>query len=64
LLGPARKEFWKLGGSHAQRDLFVLILLASALKSGNKSLADAVRAERAALRPGGKLPPQLTAVKE
>lgn len=64
LLGPARKEFWKLGGSHAQRDLFVLILLASALKSGNKSLADAVRTERAALRPGGKLPPQLTAVKE
>jgi len=64
LLGPARKDFWKLGGSHAQRDLFVLILLASALKSGNKSLADAVRAERAALRPGGRLPGQLTSVKE
>ena len=64
LLGPARKDFWKLGGSHAQRDLFVLILLASALKSGNKSLADAVRAERATRRPGGRLPGQLTSVKE
>jgi hypothetical protein len=64
LLGPVRKDFWKLGGSHAQRDLFVLILLASALKSGNKLLADAVRTERAALRPSGTLPGQLTSVKE
>jgi hypothetical protein len=64
LLGAARKDFWKLGGSHAQRDLFVLILLASALKSGNKSLASAVRAERAAQRPGGRLPGQLTSVKD
>jgi len=64
LLGPARKDFWKLGGSHAQRDLFVLILLASALKSGDRSLAGAVHRERAAQRPRGRLPAQLTPVKE
>jgi tetratricopeptide (TPR) repeat protein len=64
LLAPVRKDLWKLGGSHAQRDLFILILLGSSLKSGNKTLASAVLAERAALRPGGKLPPQLTSIKE
>jgi len=64
LLGPVRKDLRKLGGSHAQRDLFVLILLDSALKSGNRSLAKAVLAERAASRPGAGLPPQLTAIKE
>jgi len=64
LLGPVRQDLWRVGGSHAQRDLFVLILLACALKTGNKSLADAVLAERAALRPRGRLPEQLTAVKE
>jgi hypothetical protein len=63
LLAPARAEFWKLGGSHAQRDLFTLILLRSALLTGDKTLAAKVIAERAALRPG-KLPPQLTLVKE
>ena len=63
-LAPVRKELWRLGGSHAQRDLFVLILLDSALKTGNKALARTVLAERAALRPGGKLPPQLTSIKE
>ena len=64
LLAPVRKDLRLLGGSHAQRDLFVLILLGSALKSGNRALAQAVLAERAALRPGGRLPPQLTLVKE
>ena len=63
LLAPVRAGFWKLGGSHAQRDLFTLILLGSALRSGDKTLAAKVIAERAALRPG-KLPPQLTLVKE
>jgi|CXWL01.1.fsa_nt_gi tetratricopeptide (TPR) repeat protein len=64
LLAPVRAEFHKLGGSHAQRDLFVLVLLDSALKTRNTGLADAVRAERARLRPAGKLPPELTLVKE
>ena len=56
LLAPVRMQFRKLGGSHAQRDLFVLLLLDAAVKSGNRTLAAAVRAERAALRPNGKLP--------
>ena len=64
MLAPVRKDLWKLGGSHAQRDLFILILLGSALKTGNHALAKAVLSERAALRPGGKLPPQLTSIKE
>jgi len=61
LLAPARKDIWKIGGSHAQRDLFALILLDSALKTGNRALAQAVVSERATLRPGGRLPPQLAA---
>lgn len=64
LLAPVRRNLWKLGGSHAQRDLFVLILLDSALKSGSQSLAKSVLAERALRRPGGRLPPQLTSIKE
>lgn len=59
LLGPVRGDFRSLGGSHAQRDLFVLTLLDAAIRSGNASLADTVRAERAVLRPGSRLPPQL-----
>jgi len=50
-LAPVRKELWRIGGSHAQRDLFVLMLVDSALKAGNKSVARAVLAERTALRP-------------
>ena len=64
LLAPVRENFRMLGGSHAQRDLFVLVLLGSALKTGNRALAKAVLSERAALRPAGKLPPQLILVKE
>lgn len=61
-LAPVRKELWQLGGSHAQRDLFVLLLLDSALQTANQALARTVLAERASLRPNGRLPPQLTAV--
>jgi tetratricopeptide (TPR) repeat protein len=63
-LAPVRQELHRIGGSHAQRDLFTLILLDSALKSGERGLAKTLRAERAALRPNGALPPQLTAIKE
>jgi hypothetical protein len=59
-----RKDLRLLGGSRAQRDLFNLVLLDSALKSGDRTLAQAVLAERAALKPGGRLPAQLTAIKE
>jgi len=64
MLAPLRKDLWKIGGSHAQRDLFNLVLVDSALKSGDRTLAKGVLAERAMLRPGGRLPPQLTAIKE
>ena len=60
LLAPARKELWRIGGSHAQRDLFVLLLLDCAIRSGNAELAASVRAERAAQRPNGRLPAPLT----
>ena len=63
-LAPVRGELWRIGGSHAQRDLFTLILLDSAIRAGNPALARTLRAERAALRPNGALPPQLTAIKE
>ena len=55
-LAPARKSLRQVGGSHAQRDLFTLVLLDSALRSGNKSLAQAVISERKAQRPAGRLP--------
>jgi tetratricopeptide (TPR) repeat protein len=64
VLAPVRGELWRIGGSHAQRDLFTLLLLDSALKTNDMPLARAVHAERRAMRPGGKLPPQLTKVKE
>ena len=63
-LAPARKVLWRLGGSHAQRDLFTLMLLDSATRTGNGSLAQELRAERAVLRPAGKLPVRLTSIKE
>lgn len=63
-LAPVRKDLWRLGGSHAQRDLFVLILLDSARRTGERGLAAAVHKERASQRPHGKLPAQLTAIKE
>jgi tetratricopeptide (TPR) repeat protein len=60
LLAPVRQELWRVGGSHAQRDLFVLMLLDAALRSGNTALAAEIRTERARQRPAGKLPAPLT----
>jgi tetratricopeptide (TPR) repeat protein len=58
-LAPVRDELWRIGGSHAQRDLFVLLLLDSAVAAGDRTLAAAIRAERAALRPRAGLPARL-----
>jgi tetratricopeptide (TPR) repeat protein len=63
-LAPVMGELRRIGGSHAQRDLFTLLLLDSARKTGARSLAGALHAERAAQRPRGRLPAQLTSVKE
>lgn len=38
-LEPVLGELWRIGGSHAQRDLFMLLLVDAALRSGNDSLA-------------------------
>jgi hypothetical protein len=58
-LAPVRGELRRVGGSHAQRDLFALLLLDSAVAAGEGALAAAIRAERAALRPRAGLPPRL-----
>jgi len=58
-LAPVRGELRRVGGSHAQRDLFVLLLLDSALQSGERPLARTLLAERASLRPAGNLPARL-----
>ncbi len=48
---PARAEAFRIGGSHAQRDIVDLTLIAAAERSGQWRLARALLAERAALRP-------------
>lgn len=50
-LYPVRRRLVALGGSHAQRDLFVQILIDASLRSGQFGRARALLAERIALRP-------------
>ena len=42
LLLPARRMLWQMGGSHAQRDLFFLLLADSLRKLGRRDLLDIV----------------------
>jgi tetratricopeptide (TPR) repeat protein len=51
LLLPLRYEIWRIGGSHAQRDLFTQTLIAASLADKRWPLARALLAERVALRP-------------
>lgn len=55
LLRPIRSGAHRFGGSHAQRDLLDLTLIEAALRSGHRSLAQALAAERAAVRPASPL---------
>ena len=49
LLRPMRSQAHRFGGSHAQRDVIELTLIAAARASGQASLARALETERAAL---------------
>ena len=48
---PVRYEAFRIAGSHAERDIVTLTLIAAAERSGQWRLARALLAERAALRP-------------
>jgi tetratricopeptide (TPR) repeat protein len=48
---PVRGDAVRIGGSHAQRDIVNLTLIAAAERSGQWSLARALLAERVAVRP-------------
>ena len=55
LLRSVRNIAHRFGGSHAQRDVLDLTLIEAALRSGQQSLAAALTAERAAMRPTSPL---------
>ena len=48
---PIRYELYRIGGSHAQRDLFAATLIEAALRGGRSRLARALTAERRAAMP-------------
>jgi tetratricopeptide (TPR) repeat protein len=54
LLLPIRYGVKRLGGSHAQRDLFARLLIEAAIRAGRLTLARALLAERTAQKPGSR----------
>ena len=52
---PARYQAFRIGGSHAQRDIVAQTLIAAAERSGRWRLARALLAERAAIRPTARV---------
>lgn len=61
LLRPIRSRAHRFGGSHAQRDLLDLTLVESALRGGDRALAQSLAAERIASRPASPLARRLAA---
>ncbi|MBI1213277.1 MAG: tetratricopeptide repeat protein [Alphaproteobacteria bacterium] len=51
LLGPQLAQLWRIGGSHAQRDVFVQTWIDAALRAGQTSAAIDVLARRVEARP-------------
>jgi tetratricopeptide (TPR) repeat protein len=51
VLLPVRELIWKIGGSHAQRDLFEQLLIDSVARAGRRELAKSLLAERTGRRP-------------
>jgi len=49
-----RERIWRIGGSHAQRDLFEEMLIDAALRAGRRSEAQALLARRREARPGNE----------
>ena len=54
---PVRYDAIRIGGSHAQRDIVNLTLIAAAERGGQWSLARALLAERVAERPTSRTRP-------
>lgn len=54
-LWPIRYRVDRIGGSHAQRDLFAQLLIDAAIRSEQTTLAQALVAERKALKPNNVL---------
>lgn len=46
ILLPIRYDFYRMGGSHAQRDLFAMVLIDAAIKGGRKNVASMLLSER------------------
>jgi hypothetical protein len=51
LLQPARFELWRMGGSHAQRDIIDWTLTEAALRGGLRDVALSLAHERLGARP-------------
>ena len=62
LLYPIRYDVRRIGGSHAQRDLFAQMLIDAADKAERTSLTRALVAERRALKPNNAFTRSLTTV--
>jgi tetratricopeptide (TPR) repeat protein len=60
---PLRYDVWRIGGSHAQRDIVDLTLITAAERGGERRLARALLAERAALRPTARWRARLVCAK-